>query len=225
MTRQSKRGILWSIFLSGLAVGCNPIEAAYFLFGPEPRVDPQVQALVSENKNKEIRVVVLVHTQPEVRPELANADRELSRAVVRNLTLAHKHYEEKVIELAPAKVDAYKADHPDWYQDLRKVGQHFQADYVIYIEIDKLSIFEEGSGNTLLRGKAEIRTSLVDISKVDADTRYHNDAISYPGESRYAFDSNDKTPQQFRQEFLDYVGKKVSFQFVPHPTRDEYSCQ
>ena len=226
MAARWKHWVLFGVLSAIVCTGCNLAAMSYFLFSPDPQEPPGMQPLAIRDSETEVRVVVLTYCQPEIRPELHNADRELSRGLVHHLREAHKYYKEKVKEIEPAKVDAYKANHPSWNsQDLREIGQHFQADYVIYLEINKLALYEEGSGNTLLRGKAEIATSLIDVTRPDSDPKNKTDVIPYPGESRYAFDVNDKTPTQFRQEFLDYVAKKISWYFVPRPTRDAYSCE
>lgn len=226
MAAQWKRWFLSAAGAAALCTGCNLGAMSYFLFSPEPQEPPGLQGLATKDNEREVRVVVLTYSQPDVRPEVSNADRELSRALVQHLREAHKFYKEKVVEISPTKVDNYKANHPSWSsQDLREIGQHFQADYIIYLEINRLQLFEEGSGNTLLRGKAEITTSLIDVAKEDSDVKRKEEVIRYPGESRYAFDANEKTPAQFRQEFLDYVAKKISWCFVPRPTGDAYSCE
>jgi hypothetical protein len=101
------------------------------------------------------------------------------------------------------------------------VGQHFKADYVIYIEINKLSLFERGSDMQLLRGRADLLVSVVDLKNSDETPDSRDFTCVYPSDSKGAIDvSLENTPAQFRQAFLGYVARRLSYYFAPHPKRE-----
>src|SRR5579862_3572711 len=78
------RKLIRPLFLSGLLVvvsfgtGCNPLSLPYFMFAPDPSVDPAIKNIAPEDKKKEVKVAILTYVPLETRPELVRADRELS---------------------------------------------------------------------------------------------------------------------------------------------------
>jgi hypothetical protein len=209
----------------GITAGCDPGTMSYFLMGSEPRIEPVLRKLASD-EGKEVKVLVLTYRALETRSELVQADRELTSLLVTKLREGCAYNKEKVSVISASKVDAYKAAHPDWHKyDLQEIGQDFQADYVVYLELNKLSLYEDRSSNTLYRGKADITVTLVDVKHTENEPVSREVPCTFPKESKFAFDASDKTPAQFRRDFLSYVAKKVSWLFTSHPTDQEYDCE
>jgi hypothetical protein len=223
----SARWVRW--MLGGVCLttlfGCNILSLPFFILGPEPKVEAGLKKIANDDVEKEVTVVVLTYRALETRPELTQADRELSRLLVQGLKEGFKYNKENVRVVNPTKVDDFKADHPDWHsRGLEEIGQHFQADYVIYLEMNKLSLYEPGSNNTLYRGRADISVSLIDVNKPGDGPHRKEFATMYPTEVKGALDTADKTPLQFRQEFLQYVARHLSWLFTAHPTDRDYEC-
>ena len=66
--------------------------------------------------------------------------------------------------VSASKVDEFKNRHADWRtMPLDEIGSHFNADYVIDLEINKLSLYEVGSYNQIYRGRTEISINLCDV--------------------------------------------------------------
>ncbi|MFM8933926.1 MAG: hypothetical protein ACKOS8_18840, partial [Gemmataceae bacterium] len=121
------------------------------------------------------------------------------------------------------KVEDYKMSHPDWHEsELASIGEYFKADWVIYLEMNHLGLYEPGSGGTLYRGKADMTISLVDVKKPEDSPPPQAFTCSYPRESRMQLTTTDKSPAEFRQMFMEYLGKRVSWKFTSHPTRDDF---
>ena len=93
---------------------------------------------------------------------------------------------------------------------------------MIYLEINHLSLYEPGSGGTLYRGKADMTISLVDVKKSDESPPPQPFTCNYPRESRIQLTTTDKSPAEFRQMFMEYVGRRVAWKFTAHPTRDDF---
>jgi hypothetical protein len=227
MAARTRRWVLpILIFLaSALTLACDPIGAGYFLFGPEPRTDPEI-AIAPKESSRKVRVVVLTHGGLETRPELSGADRELNRKLCHHLIEGYKHNEEHVAVVPPAKVEQFKADTPNWRTlDFRNdIGKHFDADYVIFLEIETLSLYQTGSGNTLFHGKALVHASVINVYDPDGDVTSKPFTCDFPSESRGDIAVGDMTIGQFREQFLDYAAKRLSWLFVAHPIEDGYKC-
>jgi hypothetical protein len=210
--------------LAALCIGCNMLSLPFFLLGPEPKVEPLLKKVASD-KNDEVKVVVLSYAGLETRPEFLRADRDLSNLLVRQLRDGFKYNSEKVTVVAPQKVEEFKNSHPNWHSmDLTEIGSRFGADYVIYLEINKLSLYENGSSNMLYRGQAEISLSLVNVKDADEGALQKEFTCTYPSEASYATPS-DKNPAAFRAEFYEHVAKKLAWHFTSHPTEADHSCE
>jgi hypothetical protein len=213
---------------SVLGLGCNVLSLPFFLFGPEPKVPAEFRPLASEKKDRKVRVVILaLQNRLETRPELSGVDRELTRKVAQHLLANCKDNDEKIAVVPPSQVDQYKADTPNWrtldFKD--DIGKHWDADYVIVLEINSLSLYQSGSGNTLFRGKANITVSLVNCFDQDEATEKKEFVKEYPTENKGEIAVGDMTVTQFREQFIDYIAKNLSWYFTAHPTADRYSCE
>jgi hypothetical protein len=221
-----RRGALSGlVLLAALCIGCNMLSLPFFILGPEPKVEPLLKKVASDQKDKEVKVVVLSYAGLETRPEFLRADRDLSNVLVRQLRDGFKYNGEKVLVATPQKVEDFKNNHPNWHSmDLTEIGKRFGADYVIYLEINKLSLYENGSSNMLYRGRAEISVSLVNVNDADEGALQKEFTCTYPSEASYATPS-DKNPMAFRAEFYEHVAKKLAWHFTSHPTQADYSCE
>jgi hypothetical protein len=212
---------------SVLGLGCNVLSLPFFLFGPEPKVAPELP-VASENKDHKVRLVILtLYEHLETRPELSGVDRELTNKVAKHLLEGFKANEEKVAVVPPSKVDQYKADTPNWRSlDFKDdIGKHFDADYVIVLEIHSLSLYQTGSGNTLFRGKANIGVTLINVFDPDGAPERKEFVKEFPTENKGEIAVGDMTVTQFREQFVDYIAKNLSWYFTAHPTADRYSCE
>jgi hypothetical protein len=220
MTARS-RWWLAGLLALALGAGCDPGSVMYFLL-PEAKEDPELRRLASEDKKKEVKVVILTYAALEPRPEFIQADRQLAEMLARELNELSRANQDKVTVVPPRRVEEYKNTHPSRRgYDPAEVGQHFKADYVIYIEINKLSLFERGSDMQLLRGRADLLVSVVDVKNPDETPDSRDFTCVYPSESKGAIDNSmENPPAQFRQAFLGYVARRLSYYFAPHPKRD-----
>jgi hypothetical protein len=101
--------------------------------------------------------------------------------------------------------------------EMTEIGRFFKADYLIYLELNKLSLYEPGSYNQMLRGRAEISISVVDMQHPDDTEEPEVKRYVYPADSRGAEAVDlDTPPSLFRQKFLAYVAKRLSWNFCPH---------
>jgi hypothetical protein len=221
------RNLAWLVLLLlivGAGVGCNLLSLPFFLLGPEDKQPPLLKGLTTDKKDHDINVVVLTYEGLETRPEFLRADRDLNNLVVKRLRDAFKANGEKVKIVTPGKVEEFKNTHPDWKRlDLADIGKHFDADYVIYIEIGSLSLYQPGSGNTLYHGRAELTLNLVDVNKADDGPESKEVCVTYPSDSVGGLVAVDeKTPQAFKAEFYDRVATQVAWHFTSHLTEDDY---
>ncbi|HEY7156657.1 MAG TPA: hypothetical protein VH575_21995 [Gemmataceae bacterium] len=218
MKRWPRRGFLMALCSTVLA-GCSFPGNLYFLM-PEAKEPATYKRLASEDKKKEIKVVVWTYAPLETREEFIQVDRQLAELAAQQINQMSKENGEKVTIVSPRKVEVYKNEHPDWTAlDPEQVGRYFQADYVIIVEIDRLSLYEPNTHETLLRGRAQFLVKLVDIKHPDDSPSPKRLTDTYPNEARFV-DGSDMDRFGFRDVFLAHAAKHLAFLFVDHPMRD-----
>lgn len=206
-----------------LSTGCSLLSVPFFLLsGMNPKRDPQCR-LASDDKDKEVKVVILAYSSLETRPEFLRADREISGFLVQQLQQRFKDNKEKVTLVPVNKVEKYKDEHPNWRSlDPQEIGQHFEADYVVDLSIDSLSLYEPGSANQLYRGRASVSIAVVDVTKPGEDPIYKEEYTTEFPRSRGPVPASDTNPQQFRLLFLKHIAKELAWRFTAHPTSEDY---
>ena len=224
-----RRWAVCGLCLVALAVGtgCNLLSLPFFILGPEPKVPPQLHKLAPDDKEKEAKVVIFALGGLETRTELIRADRELETLLVGALREGCNYNGETNLKIVPpSKVQDFKSEHPDWRKwDPVEIGKHFGADWVVWMEIGSLSLYERGHTNTLYRGRAEIDVSLVDVTKETEGPKRKFFSGIYPGDGRPAVEAGDSNPTAFRRLFLGHVAKQIAWYFTAHPTSNDYNCQ
>jgi hypothetical protein len=204
-------GLLFVAFL--VATGCNPLLFPY-LFNGEPRQPAALKHLT--NKDRPVRVVVISYAgAADNSPESVGADRELCRKLVRRLLDATREAKEKIDLVPPKNIDKFKDEHPDWYKmDPKTVGEYFKADYVVWLEVETLSLME--SGNLMFRGRTEINVLLADTHDAVGDPDRKVYKAEFPKHGPVPV--GDTNTAQFRDTFLEYVATQISWMFTDHPS-------
>jgi hypothetical protein len=216
---------LWvavSVCVLGVSAGCSP--SSFYFFLPENKSDPELHRLANDDSKKDVRVVILTYSNKlETRPELLGADRDLTQQFATKLREGCETNKEHVVIVSPRKVEEFKIAHPGWSQaDLSEIGRHFKADYVIYLEINRLSLFNKADMNTQYKGHAEISVSLIDVNQPDVPPEHKEFTCSYPSDARAIPVDADNPISQFREQFFNHVSKKLSWYFTEHLPREGY---
>ncbi len=214
------------LVVAAAGLGCNMLSFPFFiLMGMNSKEDPPCK-LASKDKEKEVQVVILASTGLETRTEFLRVDRELTNKVALHLNQGFKDNKEKVKLISARKVDQFKDEHPNWKtMDLVKIGDYFEADYVIHLDILSVSMYEPGSANQLFRGRAEIDVRVVDVNDPDADAIFRKVYLTEYPKTRGPIPVGDGSPVQFKQTFLDHVARQLSWYFTAHPYDDEFKMQ
>jgi len=217
-----------ALLLAGLmtvlsfAAGCNVIGTAMYVFGPEPKRDPELVRLASDDKKKEVKVVMIASSGMETGPDFMRVDRELSNYLAKALDDGFKVNEEKVTIVPTRQVERFKDETPNWQTlDLQEIGKKFKADYVISLEINSLSVFEKGSANQLYRGNADISIKVADLNKPEDYPICKEFRDQFPSEMKGPIPVGDSSPQQFKQTFLAHIALKLSWYFTAHTIEKE----
>jgi hypothetical protein len=215
-----RKWLLSGLVGAALCAGCDPATTLFFLM-PEPKEEPELKALVSAGKKKEVKVAILTYATG-LPLDFVGADREVAELLSKQLNELFRANQDKVVLVPWRKVQEYKNQHPSRHGwDPAEVGRNFNADYVLYLELKELSLYEPGSANQMLRGRAEMSATVVDVEHPDDSEGPEPIHYVYPAESRGAVAVDlDTTPRQFRKKFLVYVARRLSWCFAPHAKHD-----
>ena len=209
--------------LSASGCGADGGAMAYFLM-PEQRIEPKIKhlAIAKDDKKPAPRVVILTWTAAlETRPEFINAEGTLAANLGRDIKELAKSADEKIEVIPARKVEEFKNTHPKWREmELWEIGRTFGADHLIYLEINKMSLYEPGSFNQLMRGQANITITLVDVKEPDEMPKHETMNCIHPGDAPGPVQVSDMQPLQFREKFLEYVGRQISHYFSRYPREE-----
>jgi hypothetical protein len=225
MAAHKRLGLFAGICLAaGLTTGCNLLSLPFFIFGPEPSVPAEMKQIGNKDKRKEISLVVLAYAGPETRPEFIKVDRDLAALIAGEMRKAFEVNEEKVKVVSPSKVEKFKQDHLSWQtMEPAEIGKRFNADYVVYVELDNesLSLYERGSARELFRGHADYTVTLVNVHDSEDGTIRKQFSYTYPSEAK-PIQATESTAILFKQKFLEQIARKVAWCVTAHPTKYGY---
>jgi hypothetical protein len=213
------------VLLLAAGLGCNPLTMPYFMFvGVENKAEPDFK-LASDNKNKEIRVVIFVDAAPDVETDQVGVDRQIGIEFSRQLDGLCKANKEKVKVLPFHKVEKFKADTPGWKSMSGfEIGRHFDVDYVVDVEVLALNLYKPGSRKTLFLGSSKLNVSVMDVHKPQEGPVYHRSVtIPYPS-SRGEIPVTDDNPDAFRERFVRRIATDLTWKFTSHTSNESYQC-
>ena len=151
--------LLTVLLLCGTASGCNYLMVFGYLIGGPPSVEPQFDKETKESMtDKDVRVAVVCFAPNEIKYSFENIDHELAQYVAFQL---HSH---KIGVVPPDRVKGWLEEHKDWDKP-EEIGAAFKVTYVIYIDLNEFTLYEEGSPS-LYRGRSE---GIVSVWKMDDD--------------------------------------------------------
>jgi hypothetical protein len=199
------------------APGCSLGSLAYFLT-PEQKLPPELCGLASPDRKQQVRVIILASAvDPIARQGCAGVPRDLSERLARQLHELCAANKENILIVAPRKIEEYKSKHSDWATTSpAEIGKEFNADYVINLEINSISMMEKGGFSDLYRGRVEMSITLVDVHHADHTPERAELTDVYPDESR-PIPTTEYPIQRFRGDFLDRLAKRVAWHFAAHP--------
>lgn len=202
-------------------VGCDPRPLFYFLQPFEPTIPPPGPAL----KGK--KIVVLTHATAGTQAEFPGLERDLQREFIANL----KKKAKKITIVEQEKVATWVEGHPNW-TDPSSAARDFEADIVIFLEIEQFQIQAPGDLN-VLQGNARVHIQAYELKpaknskgKPIKDQPKESEAI-YDDYQESTFPIRGPVPMDsgvgrgaFKTRFLQVVAGECSWHFVEHSQDD-----
>jgi hypothetical protein len=204
--------------LIGLGAGCGDMGSLAYFLTPEQRWPAKMKHLPSEDPKREPRVVILTYAGLDTRAEFVHADRQMAELLARHLQELVRPDRDRLAIVPARKVEEFKNANPNWREmELAAIGRKFAADYVIYLEMSSMSLYEMGS-NHLYRGRATVAVNLVDVNRPDDTPGQQILTDVFPRDSHGPVPVDiDAQPMQFRQAFLNHIARQLSLYFSNYP--------
>lgn len=203
------------LLLCAASSGCSYVMIFGYLIGGPPSVEPQFDR---ETKlcmtDKDVRVCVVCFAPNEIKYNFESIDSELAQYV------SFKLHEHKIKVVPPDMVKGWLDENKDWDKP-EEIGAAFKTTYVIYIDLNEFTLYEEGSSN-LYRGRAE---AIVNVWQMDEDGQHAEKIFSVEKTSKYPVhqpvSSSEKTYQTFKGEYLTRLSEEIGRFFYEYYTVDE----
>jgi hypothetical protein len=209
------------LFVAAVSAGCiTPASLAMpFMLFTEDKIDAKMP-LPKDKKKKEVTVVLLASfANPlETRPEFQTVDRELCEKLAVEMKKRFDANREKIKIIPYHKVKSFLNKDPDLNLTAkREIGKHFDADYVINLEINSMA-FYEGSFRQMFRGTTEIMVTVFDVKQDEGDPPIYNDIYRTQYPEHTPIDAGSESVLSFRSAFLNRLGRDLSRWFAAYPS-------
>jgi hypothetical protein len=204
------------------ANGCSPGSlGALLMLGQDPKIEAECKLADSR---KEIKVVVVVDGGMNFSPELGQIDHQLASKLTDVLRERFKANNERVSVVPSYKVEAFRQRQLDWRGlSAQEIGKHFDADYVINLDITKISLYLEKSASSFYRGRAEIAVKVLAINAPDGEgLKFSKDYVCQEYPRSRPIETSEIGVGIFRAQFLNHVSQELSRYFTAYPSEKKY---
>jgi hypothetical protein len=196
--------------------GCAPISTLGFLLNPFfPDGDEPPCPLTV--KDKESKVVFLCAHENDV-PSLdfRGADEAVCKQLVTILKERYKENKDKIKIVPVSEVYTYLRQHKDWItQSKQDIARHFDADYLVYVELGPMALYGPGSQRTLYRGNVQYQVTAIDVHAPDGDVKFNQPgSVTTPEEA-----STDTNDAAFKAKFYNRIAKDLAKYFSLAPSQ------
>jgi hypothetical protein len=202
--------------------GCDPRTLAYFLQPWEPMVKPPCETSFQSKK-----VVILCHSTSGAMEDSSSLERDVTRELAAILRKKVK----KITVVDADKVGTWVEAHPKW-NDPGEVGKDFDADVVVFLEVELFRLQAPGDLN-MLHGESKVHIQVYEMQypKNSRDkpikdqpkeaVPVYNEYVetAFPNRGPIPIDSGSSR-SKFRITFTKILAKELSWQFIEHAEDD-----
>jgi hypothetical protein len=210
---------LWSLALAAAVLttqaGCTYVLFLGYLIGGPPSIEPAFDAETKESMTaKDVTVAVVCYAPNEVKYSFEDVDEELAKYV------SFQMHARKIKVISPDHVKAWLDENKDW-DEPSEIGAAFKATYVVYIDLNEFSLYEEGSA-TLYRGHAE---AIVSVWKMDENHEHAEKIFAKEKISRFPLHkpiaSTEESYSNFKARYLTRLSEEIGRLFYEYYLGDD----
>ncbi len=198
-----------ALLLCALA-GCTPFATVYWVLKDGNTAPPEYSGL----KNKRVAVVCRGNSRNEFRRLEATVPQQIGQKVSHAIK---NKLRRKVRMISPEKIEQYTDEH-EW-DDFAEVGHGLNADRVVAIDIEKLSVRNSG---TLHEASTTIIVTVYDMERDGEQAFEKVFEINFPTEGGAASVS-DMSERQFIGFLVNYISRNIGELFYDHNPRASFA--
>ncbi len=217
MTRRFNRNCLRCIsflMLVPFISGCNYLIFFGYLLGGPPSIEPDFDANTGKSMTaKDVTVAVVCYAPDEVKWVFHDIDHEIAKYTTFRL------HQWKIKVVNPDRVRKWLDENGEW-DEVTEVGRALDVTYVIYIDIQRFTLYEENSG-TLFRGRSEGMVSVFEMDETGGgEMIYSKDIMSvYP--LQVPRDTSETTYSKFKRQYLSRLSDEIGRIFYEYYAGDD----
>jgi hypothetical protein len=225
----SQRVLAGVLLLIVAGIGCNPLMLPMYLFRDmrQSRIPSHFdfyEKAHTAKKKKDIKVVVLTEPGRGLSPVFISQEKTLTTMIVNQLQSNFLQNKERVKIVPVGDVEKFKRQHVDDWKamDAREIAKHFEADYLIDIELRTMSLYEQGT-QELFRGHCRLPIRIVDVDE-NAPELFapHDYECDYPGGGEAVPVGFDMSSERFAQKFFARIAIDVAGLFSATETSQKF---
>lgn len=217
--RSRRLGTLLSAFAATAVAlsqtGClKGIIALGYLIGGPPSIEPDFDMMTNQSMtDKEVTVAVVCYAPLELKYDFAEIDHELAMYV----SLRLQSHEIQTIHYD--RVRAWMDENSDW-DEPAEIGSAIGAKYVVYIDLENYSLYEESSAE-LYRGRADGIVSVFEMHEDGEGERIYTKELH----SKYPLLAPRSTQEvsysTFKRAYLSRLSEELGRMFYEHYNGDD----
>jgi hypothetical protein len=215
--RLSRVAILLVGLLLPLAMlpGCSQFVLLSYVLGGPPSIEPDFDAQTGKSLDRpDVTVAVIAYASTKLKVENPKIDVDLAKRVALRLASS-----KRINIVHPDTVHAWLDEHPDW-EKAEEVGRGLKANYVIEIELESFSLYEEHSAS-LLRGRTEGYVNVHEISADGIGERIYSKDLSLVFPTEAPRSTYDQTLTSFKREYLTRLSELIGWMFIERYSGDK----
>jgi hypothetical protein len=194
--------------------GCSYVLFLGYLIGGPPSIEPNFDRETSESMtDKDVTVAVVCYAPKDVKYSFEDIDHELAKYVSFRL---HEH---KVSVISPDRVKAWLDENKNWDKP-SEIGAAFDTTYVIYIDLNEFSLYEDGSA-TLYRGRSEAIVSVWKMDESDDAEKIFLEEVRSRFPLHQPKSASDETYSSFKGRYLSRLSEEIGRLFYEYYVADD----
>ncbi|WP_437187690.1 hypothetical protein SH668x_001096 [Planctomicrobium sp. SH668] len=203
--------------------GCTQfVLISYLLHGP-PTIEPDFDQETGKSMTpvgKECTVAVVCFAPKELQWKFPQIDHQVATAV------AYRLGQNRIKVIHPDYVKAWTDANPEW-EKATEIGNAFEANYVIEIELAEFTL-HEGSSTTLYRGKTEAYVHVVEMEMEEKKLtgegeRIFTKELDFEFPTRVPRPSGEQSLSSFQAEYLSRLSERIGYLFYERFTGEMIS--
>jgi hypothetical protein len=195
--------------LVALPVGCLGIRG--ILPGAEPFRYAEYPLAFKDGpkKSKEIVVALFVSSDPKLGQEFAPCANTLASEMAKKFPELAKENKQQIAVIDPVLVKKFAIKTPNWERmHPSEWGRSLGADYIIMIQLDRMSLYLPGTQNQIYEGNAVVTGDVFDVDAGPTQPKYrYVYEFKYPTTGKV--ESSSVPAHRFKREFLEELAVEL----------------